>query len=103
MIERPEYINELKRFKDKDLIKVVTGIRRCGKSTILEIFKKHNNYIVGFDNYETSLKIEKDIRQVVEIINESFKSSKLNFVMAAKIGENSKNISMQLDGVSKAI
>ena len=41
MIERPEYINELKKFKDKDLIKVVTGIRRCGKSTILEMFKKY--------------------------------------------------------------
>ena len=41
MIERPEYLKELKKFKDKDLIKVVTGIRRCGKSTLLEIFKKY--------------------------------------------------------------
>lgn len=79
---------------EKDIIK---------REDLLEIFKNHNNYIVGFDNYETTLKIEKDIRQVVEIINESFKTSKLNFVLAAKIGENSKNISMQLDGVSKAI
>ena len=39
MIERPEYLKELKKFKDKDLIKVVTGIRRCGKSTLLEIYK----------------------------------------------------------------
>ncbi len=41
MIERTEYINELKKFKDKDLIKVVTGIKRCGKSTILEMFRKY--------------------------------------------------------------
>lgn len=34
MIERPEYLEELKKFKDKELIKIVTGIRRCGKSTI---------------------------------------------------------------------
>ena len=73
------------------------------REDLLEIFKHHNNYIVGFDNYEISLKIEKDIRQVVELINESFRTSKLNFVMSAKLGENSKNISMQLDGVSKAI
>ena len=33
MIEREEYLDILKRFKDKDIIKVVTGIRRCGKST----------------------------------------------------------------------
>ena len=38
MIERIEYLEELKRWKDKDLIKVVTGIRRCGKSTLFELF-----------------------------------------------------------------
>ena len=38
MIERTEYLNELKNWKDKDLIKVVTGIRRCGKSTLFELF-----------------------------------------------------------------
>ena len=31
MIERKEYLDRLKKWKDKDLIKVVTGIRRCGK------------------------------------------------------------------------
>lgn len=86
-----------------DIFECLLEENRIKREDLLEIFKKHNNYIVGFDNYETTLKIEKDIRQVVEIINESFKVSKLNFVMATKIGENSKNISMQLDGVSKAI
>lgn len=86
-----------------DIFEYLLEKDRITRDDLLEIFKKYNNYIVGFDNYEISLKIEKDIRQVVEIINESFKTSKLNFVMAAKIGENSKNISMQLDGVSKAI
>ena len=46
MIERKEYLTTLKNFKDKDLIKVVTGIRRCGKSTLFELFiqelKKEN-------------------------------------------------------------
>ncbi len=41
MIERTEYLDELKRWKDKDLIKVVTGIRRCGKSTLFELFIKY--------------------------------------------------------------
>ena len=41
MIERTEYLEELKRWKDKDLIKVVTGIRRCGKSTLFELFIKY--------------------------------------------------------------
>ena len=46
MIERTEYLEELKRWKDKDLIKVITGIRRCGKSTLFELFinyLKENN------------------------------------------------------------
>ena len=38
MIQRIDYLEELKRWKDKDLIKVVTGIRRCGKSTLFEMF-----------------------------------------------------------------
>ena len=38
MIERTEYLNMLKRWKDKDVIKVVTGIRRCGKSTLFKQF-----------------------------------------------------------------
>ena len=38
MIERNEYLNLLKRFKEKKLIKVITGIRRCGKSTLFDLF-----------------------------------------------------------------
>lgn len=41
MIERPNYINELIKFKDKDLIKIITGIRRCGKSTLMELYKEY--------------------------------------------------------------
>ena len=41
MIERKEYLEKLKKWKDKDLIKVITGIRRCGKSTLLEIFQDY--------------------------------------------------------------
>ena len=38
-IERVEYLSKLKKFRDKKLIKVVTGIRRCGKSTLMEIYR----------------------------------------------------------------
>lgn len=38
-IERKEYLNKLIAFRDKKLIKVITGIRRCGKSTIMEMFR----------------------------------------------------------------
>lgn len=39
MINREEYLNQLLAFRDKQLIKVVSGIRRCGKSTLFELYK----------------------------------------------------------------
>lgn len=41
MISRDNYLERLKAFKDNKLIKVITGIRRCGKSTLLELFKEY--------------------------------------------------------------
>lgn len=40
VIQRKEYLNKLIAFKDKQIIKVVTGIRRCGKSTLLELYQQ---------------------------------------------------------------
>ena len=40
VIYREQYINKLNAYKDKRIIKVLTGIRRSGKSTILNQFKK---------------------------------------------------------------
>lgn len=39
MIQRETYLSKLRQLKDQNLIKVITGIRRCGKSTLLEAFK----------------------------------------------------------------
>ncbi|MCL1918489.1 MAG: ATP-binding protein [Peptococcaceae bacterium] len=38
---RPHYLDQLIRFRDKHLIKVVTGIRRCGKSTLFDLYIEH--------------------------------------------------------------
>ena len=40
-IQRESYLSILKNFKDKQIIKVITGIRRCGKSTLLELFQEY--------------------------------------------------------------
>ncbi len=41
MFNRPIYLNQLINFKDKEQIKVITGIRRCGKSSLLELFAQY--------------------------------------------------------------
>ncbi len=38
LIRRKEYLDKLLSYKDKGIIKVVTGLRRSGKSTLLEMF-----------------------------------------------------------------
>ena len=40
MIERKTYLEQLFHWKDHDVIKVVTGVRRCGKSTVLKLFRQ---------------------------------------------------------------
>lgn len=40
-LERTDYLNWLLRWKDQQIIKVVTGVRRCGKSTLFEIYQDY--------------------------------------------------------------
>lgn len=59
MIKREHYIEKIREFYDSDLIKIITGIRRCGKSIILEQVKeeigaKTNNIIyLNFEDKKT--------------------------------------------------
>lgn len=62
MIERKEYFDRLLGYKDKKIIKVITGIRRCGKSTLLNMYQKYllKNGIessqvitINFEDYES--------------------------------------------------
>ena len=39
LIERKEYLNQLAMWREEEMIKVVTGVRRCGKSTLFELYK----------------------------------------------------------------
>ncbi|MFR5527795.1 MAG: ATP-binding protein, partial [[Clostridium] innocuum] len=41
LINRPEYLTQLIQNKDIDLVKIVTGIRRCGKSSLLDLFHQY--------------------------------------------------------------
>ena len=46
MVERTEYLKKLTLWKDEQVIKVVTGIRRCGKSTLLMQYQEHKKRMV---------------------------------------------------------
>ncbi len=41
MEQRDSYLSKLIQWIDKDVIKVITGVRRCGKSSLLVLFKEY--------------------------------------------------------------
>ena len=89
-----------------DIFKALLVNTRITKKQLLQIFEKHNSYILGFnrENGETQNQtIEDDIQAMIKKINYSFKMSKINFTYKKKIEENKKNVSDQLQGVSEII
>lgn len=92
MIERKEYLDFLKKLKDKKIIKVVTGIRRCGKSTLFELYK---NYLLetGIENKQIiSLNFEnpKDMifsnwRELFDFIDKKLVDNKMNYIFLDEI------------------
>jgi predicted AAA+ superfamily ATPase len=76
MIDRKDYFDRLLGYKDKKIIKVITGIRRCGKSTLLDMYQKYllKNGIdksqiisINFEDYEfDELKNPKELYQYIK-------------------------------------
>ena len=91
MIERTQYLEELKRWKDKDLIKVITGIRRCGKSTLFQLFIDYLKSIGISDEQIISINLEdadynfEDYKQLYDYIKEKMDSKKQYYVFLDEV------------------
>lgn len=91
MIERVEYLELLKRFKDKDLIKVITGIRRCGKSTLFELFINYlkNNKIKDEQiiqiNLEDAAYNFESYKELYDYVNKKLDSKKQFYVFLDEV------------------
>ena len=91
-IRRKEYLDKLISFKDKRLIKVITGIRRSGKSTLLEIFRDHLKEngvdekriieinLENFDHYEL-----RDPFRLHDHIKDRLTDGKMNYVFLDEV------------------
>ncbi len=91
MINRKLYINKLLAYKDTEFIKVITGIRRCGKSSLLKIFKeeilkenkKANIIYMNFESFEFD-----DIKNYKEMhswIKERTKQNQKNYILLDEV------------------
>lgn len=92
MIERNEYLDVLKRFKDKELIKVITGIRRCGKSTLLEMYKDYllNNgitkeQIISINLEDLKYNFIETYMDLYDFINDSLKPNIKNYIFIDEV------------------
>ena len=91
LIKRDKYLNELINVIGTPDIKVITGIRRSGKSKLLEAFKKYieeniNNYNIIHINYSLS-KFDKlkEYHKLYDYINDNYKENKSNFVLIDEV------------------
>ena len=104
MIERTEYLELLKRFKDKDLIKVITGIRRCGKSTLFDIYidylKKNNiksEQIISI-NLENPEYQFNDYMSLYNFVNEQIKDEEKYYIFLDEV-QNVPAFQKAVDGL----
>ena len=67
---------------------------------LVKIFEKNNKYIL---DYEKNIKLKNDIETIVKVINYTYQISKMNFIWKQKVIQSRKNVSNELNGVSKVI
>lgn len=92
MVKRHQYLEKLKKLKDMQIIKVITGFRRCGKSTLLCQFQ---NYLreCGTDNSQIiSINFEKlefedllDYKKLYKYVNERLHPDKTTYIFLDEI------------------
>ena len=105
MIERKEYMNFLLKLKDKHIIKVVTGIRRCGKSTLFELYKdyllkngvkKEQIISLNFEN-PNDMKFN-DWKDLFVSIESRLLENKMNYIFLDEV-QILKNFEKAVDGL----
>lgn len=86
-IHRPEYLNWLIRQKDKQIIKVVTGVRRCGKSTLFEIYQDYlksqgieDAQIIALNFEDIEYEHLLNYRSLYQYVKEHLIEDKMNYI-----------------------
>jgi len=104
-IERPEYLKKLYGFKDKHLIKIVTGIRRCGKSTLFELYQEDlikqgvsSEQIIGINIEDPANRDLMEWDKLYDYITARLKPGKKNYVFIDEI-QNVADFQKAADGL----
>ena len=92
IVERKEYLEKLIAWKDKKLIKIVTGVRRCGKSMLLEIYqnylKQHNvekEQIIAINFENLDYEELTDYKKLYNYLKEHLVTNKMTYIFLDEI------------------
>lgn len=92
MIKRKEYLKQLLSWKDQSIIKVLTGIRRCGKSTILKSYQEYllNNgidpsQIISINFEELEYEDLQDYKKLYQYIKDRLVENKMMYIFLDEI------------------
>ena len=91
-IDRKEYLDFLVKSKDRQIIKVVSGVRRCGKSTLFEIYKDFllengvaKNQIISINFEDMDYEELTDYKKLYEYIKSKMIENKRNYIFLDEI------------------
>lgn len=92
MVQRKEYLEKLIEWKDDDVIKVVTGIRRCGKSTLLMQYQDYlksigieENQIIAVNFEELEYEELCDYKKLYAYIKDRLVADKITYIFLDEI------------------
>lgn len=104
-IERPEYLEQLIRFREKEVIKVVTGIRRCGKSTLFDLYCEYlvqdgvsKDQIIRVNMEDPDYHDIRDYMQLYDWIRQQMDSEKMNYILIDEV-QNVPEFQKAVDGL----
>lgn len=105
MINRDDYLNKLIKFKDKELIKVITGIRRCGKSTLFDLYIDYllkngvlQEQIIRLNLEDPVYHKLDDYLKLYNYIKEKIDTNKMNYVFIDEV-QNVPEFQKAVDGL----
>lgn len=92
MIPRNDYLDSLINLRDKQIIKVVTGIRRCGKSTLFELFQEYllqngvePEQIITFNLEDGDYADIEDNKALYNLVRERLLPDKMNYIFLDEV------------------
>lgn len=92
LIERTQYLEQLKSFKDTKIIKVISGIRRCGKSTLFDLYCGYLKEEGIEDKQIIRMNLEsgdfydiQDYRQLFAYVKEKLCVDKMNYIFLDEV------------------